>query len=250
MFNTLYNKRTHIIRDWILPTILISLVFLTILVTARSIIRNQSDEELYTKGADYRTVLQTGQPSNKLKNLEAVDPYESLSSFVILYDVNKNVLGTNLVKSRQVPEIPGGVLDTARNSNVNRVTWQPYSDLRLSTVAYKVSGNFNGFIVVAKNEEYTLTRIAVISKYVGLGWLGALVVLLFINTLKDPKDEQKKEFEAKTEAKKTVISTPKKIEVLEKINTKSKVVKNLNPGKASKTKTVKKSIAIKTGRVK
>ncbi|MEI6728811.1 MAG: hypothetical protein WCK98_04165 [bacterium] len=248
MFNTLYTKRTHIIKHWILPTILLTLVFVTILATAQSVIRTESNEELYTKGVDYRTVLQSGQPSNQLKSLEAVDPYESLSAIVVLYDVNQNVLGSNIVKSREVPKIPSGVLDYARSNNVNRVTWQPYSDLRLSAVAYKVSGNFNGFVVVAKNQEYTNARINIISKYVGVAWIASLVILLFINTLKDEKNEEKKEVEVKAEAKKTVISSPKKIEVLEKINTKSKIVKSLKSEKISKPQTVKKSVAIKTGR--
>jgi hypothetical protein len=244
MFHTLYTKRTRIIKHWILPTILITLVFVTITATAQSIIRSDSNEELYTQGVDYRTILQSGQKSNKLKDLEAVDPYESLSPIVILYDVNQNVVGSNIVKSRQIPKIPSGVLDTARSNNVNSLTWKPYSDLRLSTVAYKVSGNFNGFIVVAKNQEYTNARINVVNRYVGVAWLGALVILLFINTLKDDKEEEKKDVQVKAEAKKTIISSPKKIEVLEKINNKSKMVKSLKTDKTTKPKT-----AIKIGRV-
>lgn len=232
MFQTIYKNRLDIIKKWILPISLLTVIFVTILVSAKSIIRNQADEELYTKGVNYRTSLQSGQPSRQLKDLEPVDPYESFSPIVILYDINQNVLGSNITKSRNIPQIPSGVLDYTRVNQINNVTWEPDNNIRLSAVIYKVEGKFNGFILIAKNLYYTEARINIVAKYTTIGFILSIIILFFINQIKS----EQKELELTETVKEADLSlNTKQIEVFEKIKTDSKVVKN------SKPKVVKKS---------
>ncbi len=58
----------------------------------------------------------------------------SLAPFVAVYGTDGSVLATNGVLDGGAPVPPGGVLDTARSTGRDAVTWQPEAGVRIAIV--------------------------------------------------------------------------------------------------------------------
>ncbi|MET3719650.1 MULTISPECIES: hypothetical protein [unclassified Arthrobacter] len=94
--------------------------------------------------------------------------------FVIVYGTDdKPETGTATLHG-VLPTLPSGVLDTARRSGEDAVTWQPEPGLRMAVIARSSAGK----VVVAGQSltpyEATDTMIRV---YLVLGWFGCVLVL-------------------------------------------------------------------------
>ncbi|HEY8753582.1 MAG TPA: hypothetical protein VIM40_08050 [Arthrobacter sp.] len=95
--------------------------------------------------------------------------------FVIVYGPDNNPETGTAVLHGALPTVPSGVLDAARSTGSDVVTWQPEPGLRMAIVA---RSSEEGKVVVAGQSltpiEATNGRILV---YLGLGWLGCALVL-------------------------------------------------------------------------
>lgn len=94
--------------------------------------------------------------------------------FVIVYGTDdKPETGTATLHGA-LPAVPPGVLETARASGADMVTWQPEPGLRMAVVARSSAGK----VVVAGQPltPYEATD-RIIMLYLGLGWLGCVLVL-------------------------------------------------------------------------
>ena len=94
--------------------------------------------------------------------------------FVIVYGTDdKPETGTATLHG-VLPAVPSGVLDTARRSGGDAVTWQPEPGLRMAVIARSSAGK----VVVAGQSlaPYEATD-TLIMAYLGLGWFGCVLVL-------------------------------------------------------------------------
>lgn len=94
--------------------------------------------------------------------------------FVIIYGSDDKPESGTATLHHVLPILPAGVLQTARTSGYDAVTWQPESGLRMAIVARSSAGKVvvAGQSLAPYEERDTMTMILL-----GLGWLGSILVL-------------------------------------------------------------------------
>ncbi len=131
---------------------------------------NDPQEQLAADGA---AKLDAGaQPASVVG--PAVDAGSSLAPFVIVFDTSGRVLASSGQLNGAPPMPPQGVLDAARSSGRNAVTWQPSNGVRLATVVVRWQG---GTVLAARSLRLVEQREANAELIAGLAWAAALVVL-------------------------------------------------------------------------
>ena len=76
--------------------------------------------------------------------------------------------------------VPQGVLDRARQTGEERVTWQPEPGVRMATVLVRASGTPTRFVLAGRSLRETESRISQLGRLLVVGWLAILVGLLIV----------------------------------------------------------------------
>lgn len=103
-----------------------------------------------------------------------VDIAGSLAPFVVVYDGSGAVLATDGTLDGAAPRVPHGVLESARASGRDAVTWQPRAGVRVATVTVPWSG---GTVLAGRSLRVVEERVASLGLLVGAGWVVALIAL-------------------------------------------------------------------------
>ena len=98
----------------------------------------------------------------------------SLAPFVVVYGADGRVLATDGTLDDRPPALPPGVLQSAKDTGRDAVTWQPRSGVRVATVALPWAG---GTVVAGRSLRAIESRIESIQLLVLLGWLAGLVLV-------------------------------------------------------------------------
>lgn len=114
-----------------------------------------------------------GKPGDQVGSAP-VDIARSLAPFVIVYGPTGAILATDGVLDGQPPEVPAGVLASARATGQDRVTWQPRPGVRIATVTVPWSG---GTVLAGRSLRLVEDDAAEVELIVGAGWLATLVAL-------------------------------------------------------------------------
>jgi hypothetical protein len=160
---------THITAA-MLFSLVVLLVYATVQQTYRSaandpqmqLARDIADDIKYTRS--YRYYLDN-----------AVDPRQSLGTFMQLYNENGQLLFSGGTIHGKAPQIPKGVLDNAKQYTENAVTWQPTADVRLASVTEYTMRPDTAYVVVARsmmeveNREARLTQMIMLIWTIGVG---------------------------------------------------------------------------------
>ena len=125
---------------------------------------------------DTAAALAAGTPADQLVSNERVDPSRSLAPFVIVLDANGTVVVSSVQIDGTTPLPPAGVLDAAKSTGENRVTWQPRSDARIAAVIVPVNGGRGGYVVAGKSLAAVEERTDQLTQLAGLGLLGSLLL--------------------------------------------------------------------------
>lgn len=120
--------------------------------------------------------LENGQSAESSVPAEKTDVLKSLNAFVMVYDKNKNLIGTSGITGSEKISYPKSALDYLEKNGESRVTWQPKSGLRFATVAIKYD---NGYIVAARSLLETENLIGIIGKLVIAAWLSCIAFSVF-----------------------------------------------------------------------
>lgn len=103
-----------------------------------------------------------------------VDIARSLAPFVVVYGTAGTILATDGTLDGQSPEVPPGVLDSARTSGRNAVTWQPRDGVRIATVTVPWSG---GTVLAGRSLRLVEDEASRLELVVGAGWLATVAAL-------------------------------------------------------------------------
>ena len=140
---------------------------------------------------DTAAALGAGTPAEQLVSSETVDPSKSLAPFVIVLDASGTVVSSSMRMDGATPLPPAGVLDTAKSSGENRVTWQPRADARIAAVVVAVKGGLGGYVIAGRSLQAVEARIDQLTQMAGLGLFGALVLTFAAVLLADWMTERK-----------------------------------------------------------
>lgn len=114
-----------------------------------------------------------GRPADQVGSAP-VDIARSLAPFVVVYGPTGSVLATDGTLDGQSPEVPPGVLDSARTSGRNAVTWQPRDGVRIATVTVPWSG---GTVLAGRSLRLVEDEASRLELIVGAGWLATVAAL-------------------------------------------------------------------------
>ena len=148
--------------------------------------RQTANDPQIMMARDVAAAVAAGTPAGQLVPKEAVDPSKSLAPFLIVLNADgRTVVASSMVLGAITPVPPAGVLETAKASGENRVTWQPRADARIASVVVPVRGGPGGYVVAGRSLRATEERVDQLTQLAGLGWIGALVLTLLAVLLAD-----------------------------------------------------------------
>jgi hypothetical protein len=96
-------------------------------------------------------------------------------------DDGGKILSTSGQLSGAPRAIPSGVLDHARQSGEERVSWQPEPGVRVAAVVVRYRGSPGGFVLAGRSLAETEARVVKFQQLIGLAWafvVGGLLVLV------------------------------------------------------------------------
>lgn len=124
---------------------------------------------------DAATALASGKAVESVVPAALVDIAASIAPYLVVYDdAGKPVAASGLLHN-QMPALPPGVFDYARQKGEDRITWQPEPGVRSAAVVTRVSGSRPGFVLAARSLREVENREMNMEILVGLGWLGTLL---------------------------------------------------------------------------
>ena len=101
--------------------------------------------------------------------------------YVNVYDVNGNVItGTGQLHGA-LASLPIGVLETARTSGVNRITWEPVPGVREAVVVVPISSG--GYVLAGRSLRYVEEQESNLTKRAFTGWLMAMLTVLLVSAV-------------------------------------------------------------------
>jgi hypothetical protein len=109
-----------------------------------------------------------------------VDIGRSLAPWITVVDEKGTIISSSASLHGKARTVPIGVLDHARASGEERVTWQPEPGVRMATVV--VHNRNGGFVVAGRSLEESEARTAAYGRMILFGWFATLVGLLVIVT--------------------------------------------------------------------
>ena len=156
----------RIVRVW-LPLAFLSVAFgLLVYVAVQQTMRRDANDPQVQLARDAADRLSTGAPAASVLPPESADVSRSLAPFMVIYDGLNHVLASSARLHGQDPIVPSGVLDVARQTGGNGVSWQPEPGVRVATVEVAVPGSA-GLVVLAGRSLREVDE--------NIRWLGILV---------------------------------------------------------------------------
>ena len=125
-----------------------------------------------------------GQEVPQTSPSETVDLAKSLSTFIMIFDNEGKTLISTAKLDGQTPSLPKGVLDAARKSGQNKITWMPKKDVRSAVVITKYSANSKtGFVLVGRSLREVEKREGLLLLYVGAVWLITMLTTFVVSVV-------------------------------------------------------------------
>jgi len=173
-------KMNRALFAWVTLAALATAFCLTIYVVAQQTWRASANDPQIQLARDAAAALAAGRPADAVVPRDGVDMERSLAPFLIVFDAGGKVLAASGSLRGNVPGVPGGVLEYARERGENRVTWRPIGGVRIASVIVAYSGSQQGFVLAGRSLEETENRIAQFGSLIMLAWAATLVGLLLV----------------------------------------------------------------------
>ena len=137
-------------------------------------LRSGANDPQLQLAEDAARALDAGADPATVVGASKVDVAESLAPFVAVFDPDGRVLASDGRLDGQDPVPPLGVLDHARASSPNVVTWQPRAGVRVATVTVAWNG---GTVMAGRSLREVERRVDQDLLLVAAAWLAMLLVL-------------------------------------------------------------------------
>jgi len=138
--------------------------------------RSSANDPQIQIALDARAALNNGAtPQNIVPNSPdaQIDISQSLAPFVILYDAKGQVAASSAVLANQTPALPHGVLDDAKATGMNLITWSPGHGVRAAIVVLPYA---NGYVLAGRSIRYVEQREDALNAQVGIPCVATLLL--------------------------------------------------------------------------
>jgi hypothetical protein len=157
------------IIGWLAATIIVTLIFGSVYLTLQQFGRHSANAAPAAAAA--AQVQQMGSEPASGPRLE-LTPDSGV--FVIVFGEDNKPISTTVSLHGAPPDIPAGVLETAKTVGSDAVTWQPEPGLRMAVVARQAPG---GVVVAGQSLTPFEDSDRMSQLFLAAGWVGSMAVL-------------------------------------------------------------------------
>ena len=165
-----------VLKAWIPLAATITLLCGVIYLIMQQTYRMDANDPQVQITGDVKAALEDGATPDQMVGQSKADIAKTLDPFIIIYDINKQIVVTSASLNGSSPSIPGGVLDQVAKKDEERVTWQPQKDVRIAAVVVKYK---DGFVLAGRSLKEVESRIQKHGINVLIGWVFTLAGTLF-----------------------------------------------------------------------
>lgn len=165
-----YAQAMKRLIPWLVSLVVVSLLFGSVYVSLQQIGR-MSDEDVPAA----LVLAQLNAPNPQaLSSERPVDLAKGPGTFVNVYRTDGTPVAGSGTLSGSVPRLPQGVIESTVRTGQDRVTWQPQVGIRYAIVARAARDTV---VVAGQNLQPSETRDTRVLLFLGLGWLGSVLVI-------------------------------------------------------------------------
>lgn len=168
----------RILARWLQLAALATATSLLVYLAVQQVGRQTANDPQLQVARDAATALAAGQQASSFAAGPAIDIERSLAPWTTVVDEKGAIVSSSARLHGNLRTVPAGVLDHARRTGEERVTWQPEPGVRMATVV--VHNRSGGFVVAGRSLEESEARTAAYGKLILAGWFATLVGLLVI----------------------------------------------------------------------
>lgn len=168
----------RVIGRWIQLASVATALSLMIYMAVHQVGRQTADDPQVQLARDASAELASGIPSESVVGNGQVKLETSLAPWITVVDEKGEIVGSSARLRGELRTVPTGVLDHARSSGEERVTWQPEKGVRMATVI--VHDRNGGFVVAGRSLQESEARTLMYGRLMLTGWLLTLVGLLVV----------------------------------------------------------------------
>ncbi len=172
MFHISKKPNRAILAIWLPIAFVATVLSLFIYAAAQQIYRQSANDPQAQIAEDTSALLAAGTPASVAVPNAKINIANSLAPFVIVYDNAGKVVASTAALDGVTPTVPTGVLDYARDNDMNQLTWQPQNNVRIATVVKHFDG---GYVLVGRNLREVENREDQLTAIAAASWLAAIV---------------------------------------------------------------------------
>lgn len=173
----------NLFRRWI-PIAFVAIVVSGLsFASTQQVLRQDANDPQVQLAEDVTAAMNAGATSADIVPQTTVDMEKSLAPFVLIYDKDNKISGTDAVIGTEKPNVPNGVLDEARSKGSTRVTWEPKAGVRSAIVAMKDKNN-NVVVVGRSIREVELReqqQMIMAAGALGVALVGSFLILMVLD---------------------------------------------------------------------
>lgn len=169
-----------ILRQWLPIAVVVTALCGLVYLAVQQVLRQNANDPQIQMAEDAAEALAHDSTVESVMPANQVDLAWSVAPFIIVFNDTGAPLASSGQYHGQVPTIPAGVFEYARQNGEDRVTWQPEPGVRIAAVVVGYTGTKPGFVLAGRSLREVEKRESQVEKEAGVVWiitiLGSLVV--------------------------------------------------------------------------
>jgi len=173
----------RVLLKWLVLAALTTAVSGTVYLTAQQLLRQLANDPQVQMAHDAAGLLETGRTADIVAAGPPIDFSRSLAPFITVVSDDGRVLASTGQLHGAARVVPSGVLDEARRTGEDRISWRPEPGVRVAAVVVPYRGATGGFVIAGRSLDETEERVTQFAHLIGLAWaltLGGLLVLVTV----------------------------------------------------------------------
>lgn len=178
-------ERYRVVSIFLILVVIFSTIFVSICYAAKGVLRQQANDPQVEVTDQVANIIRQGAPLDVIiSGAEQVDLSKSGALFVMIYDKDKNLVGSSAVLNGQPLSLPVEALDKAKGFNDYRFDWEVSEYVKAAAVVKAVDEI--GYVVAAKSLAEYENRANTLSQPLWIGWAVSIILALVLSSLLRP----------------------------------------------------------------
>lgn len=181
---TLNNFRSVVI--FVLLAVIITLIYGSIYGSVQQVYRSLANDPQVDVVDQLAGIIKQDIPLEAIiGEADQIEIADSKGLFVMVFDKNKNLVGSSAVLNGKALSLPSGVFDQANQDAGNRFTWEPEKGLRMAVVLKQIDDK--GYALAGRSLKETELRTNQITTMLIVAWTLSLLVTLVLSLVLKPR---------------------------------------------------------------